>query len=107
MRLAPRTFRGSDRTRRRHCCVGRSQRAEDVVGLVSVRWLRFPRKVISVAARWYLRYGLSYRDGEELPAERGATIDHLTIYRWVQRATPEFIEAACRHTAPTLRSLSG
>jgi transposase-like protein len=49
---------------------------------------RFPREVISVAVRWYLRYGLSYRDVEELLAERGVTVDHVTIYRWVQRFTP-------------------
>jgi transposase-like protein len=60
---------------------------------------RFPREVIAVAVRWYLRYGLSYRDVEELLAERGVTVDHVTIYRWVQRFTREFIEAArlCRH----------
>ncbi len=48
--------------------------------------------------RWYLRYGLSYRDVEELLAERGVDVDHVTIYRWVQRFTPEFVEAArtCR-----------
>ena len=59
---------------------------------------RFPREVISVAVRWYLRYSLSYRDVEELLAERGVTVDHVTIYRWV-RSTPEFVEAAqtCRH----------
>ncbi len=55
---------------------------------------RFPREVISVAVRWYLRYGLSYRDVEELLAERGITVDHVTVYRWVQRFTAEFIEAA-------------
>jgi len=55
---------------------------------------RFPREVISIAVRWYLRYGLSYRDLDELLAERGITVDHVTIYRWVQRFTPEFIEAA-------------
>jgi len=55
---------------------------------------RFPRAVISLAVRWYLRYGLSYRDVEELLAERGIMVDHVTIYRWVQRFTPEFIEAA-------------
>ena len=60
---------------------------------------RFPREVISVAVRWYLRYGLSYRDVEELLAERGVTVDHVTVFRWVQRFTPEFVEAArtCRH----------
>jgi transposase, IS6 family len=60
---------------------------------------RFPPQVISLAVRWYLRYRLSYRDVEELLAERGVTVDHVTIYRWVQRFTQEFIEAArpCRH----------
>ena len=60
---------------------------------------RFSPDVISVAVRWYLRHGLSYRDVEELLAERGITVDHVTIYWWVQRFTPEFVEAAraCRH----------
>jgi transposase, IS6 family len=40
---------------------------------------RFPREVIAVAVRWYLRYGLSYRDVEELLAERGIAVDHVTI----------------------------
>ncbi len=41
-----------------------------------------------VAVRWYLRYGLSYRDVEELLAERSVEVDHVTVYRWVQRFTP-------------------
>jgi transposase, IS6 family len=49
--------------------------------------------VVTVAVRWYLRYGLSYRDVEELLAERGIEVDHVTIYRWVQTFTPEFIAA--------------
>ena len=59
---------------------------------------RFPPDVIMVAVRWYLRYGLS-RDVEELLAERGIEVDHVTIYRWVQRFTPLLIDAArpCRH----------
>jgi transposase, IS6 family len=55
---------------------------------------RFPREVIVLAVRWYLRYGLSYRDVEELLAERGVQVDHVTIYRWVQRFTPLLIDAA-------------
>jgi len=60
---------------------------------------RFPPAVISIAVRWYPQYGRSYRDVEELLVERGIAVDHLTIYRWVQRFTLEFIEAArpCRH----------
>jgi transposase, IS6 family len=55
---------------------------------------RFPREVICLAVRWYLRYGLSYRGVEELPAERGSTVDHGTIDRWARRLTPGFIDAA-------------
>jgi hypothetical protein len=55
---------------------------------------RFPPEVITVAVRWYLRYGLSYRDGEELLAERGIDVDHVTVYRWVQRFTPLLTDAA-------------
>ncbi len=44
--------------------------------------------------RWYLRYGLSYRDLAELLAERGIEVDHVTIYRWVQTFTPVFNDAA-------------
>jgi transposase-like protein len=53
-----------------------------------------------IAVRWYLRYGLSYRDVEELLAERGIEVDHVTIYRWVQRFIPLLIDAArpCRYS---------
>jgi transposase-like protein len=47
-----------------------------------------------VAVRWYLRYGLSYRDVEELLAERGIQVDHVTVYRWVHRFTPLLADAA-------------
>jgi transposase-like protein len=59
----------------------------------------FPPDVIVLAVRWYLRFALSYRDVEELLAERGVEVDHVTIYRWVQRFTPLLAEAArpCRH----------
>jgi IS6 family transposase len=52
---------------------------------------QFPREVIAVAVRWYLRYGL---DVEELLAERGIDVDHVTVYRWAQTFTSEFLEAA-------------
>ena len=61
---------------------------------------RFPPEIIVLAVRWYLRYGLSYRDVEELLGARGIEVDHVTIYRWVQRFTPLLADAAgpCRHT---------
>jgi transposase-like protein len=60
---------------------------------------RSPPDVIVLAVRWYLRYGLSYRDVEELLVERGVEVDHVTVYRWVLRFTPLLAEAArpCRH----------
>ena len=62
---------------------------------------RFPPEVILLAVRWYLRYGLSYRDLEELLAERGIEVDHVRLYRWAQRFAPLLIDAArrCRHLA--------
>jgi transposase-like protein len=60
--------------------------------------------VIVLAVRWYLRFGLSYRDVEELLVERGIEVDHVTVYRWVPRFTPLLAEAArpCRHTVGDL-----
>jgi transposase len=60
---------------------------------------RFPSDGIAVAVRWSLRFGLSYRDVEELPTERGIQVDHVTMYRWVLRFTPLLADAArpCRH----------
>ncbi|MBS0987013.1 IS6 family transposase, partial [Acetobacter thailandicus] len=49
----------------------------------------FHCEVIVWAVRWYCRYGISYRDLETMLAERGVSVDHSTIYRWVQRYAPE------------------
>ncbi len=67
---------------------------------VSFAGYRFPPDLILLAVRWHLRYRLSYRDVQELLAERGVDVDHVTIYRWVQRFTPLVIDAArpCRHS---------
>jgi transposase-like protein len=61
---------------------------------------RFPPEVIVIAVRWYLRYNLSYRHVEELLVERGVEVDHVTVFRWVQRFTPLLADAArfCRHS---------
>jgi hypothetical protein len=60
---------------------------------------RFPPEIIVLAVRWYLRFGLSYRDVEELLSERGIEVDHVTVFRRVQRFTPLLADAArpCRH----------
>jgi transposase-like protein len=62
---------------------------------------RFPAEVILLAVRWYLRFALSYRDLEEMLAERGIEVDHVTLNRCVQHFTPLLVDAArpCRHTS--------
>ena len=57
------------------------------MGIFSGR--HFPREIILWAVRWYCRYGLSYRDLEEMMTEHGVPVDHSTIYRWVQKYAPE------------------
>jgi hypothetical protein len=64
--------------------LGKVPSARSLSSVSSFAGYRFPPAVILVAVRWYLRYGLSYRDVEELLAERGVEVDHVTIYRWMQ-----------------------
>jgi transposase, IS6 family len=52
----------------------------------------FPPEVIVLSVRWYLRFALSYRDVEELLADRGVEVDHVTIDRWVLCFTPLLAE---------------
>src|SRR5687767_15922469 len=52
------------------------------------RGRHFEDVIILLCVRWYLRYSLTYRDLEEIMAERGRSVDHVTIWRWVQRYAP-------------------
>jgi transposase, IS6 family len=67
------------------------------------KWRHFEGQIILLCVRWYLRYCLSYRDLEEIMAERGLKVDHTTIYRWVQRYAPE-LEKRCK---PHLKQTNG
>jgi transposase-like protein len=64
--------------------------------LKDLEWLfngrHFDREVIVLCVRWYLRYKLSLRDLVEMMAERGLSLAHTTILRWVKRYTPEFVK---------------
>jgi transposase, IS6 family len=53
------------------------------------RGRHFEDIIIVLCVRWYLRYSLSYRDLEEMMLERGLSVDHTTVWRWVQRYAPE------------------
>jgi len=62
----------------------------------------FPDDIISLALRWYLRYSLSYRDLKEILAERGVSVDHSTIWRWVDRFAPELERRLRPHLQPRI-----
>ena len=60
------------------------------------RGRHFRDEVIVLCVRWYLRYRLSYRNLEEMMAERGLAVDHSTIARWVLRYAPVLNERVRR-----------
>jgi putative transposase len=63
--------------------------------MLSFKWRHFKKDIILMAVRWYVAYSLSYRDIEELMAERGVEVDHSTLNRWVVKYAPE-LEAEFR-----------
>ena len=63
--------------------------------MIDFKGHRFEKDIILLCVRWYLAYPLSYRNLEEMMAERGVEVDHSNIYRWVQKFTPQ-LEAAFR-----------
>src|SRR5580704_15523756 len=78
--------------------------ASSVCGLF--KWRQFEPEVILMAVGWYLRFSLSYRDVEELLAERGLSVDHVTVWRWVQRYAPE-LDRRLRKRLKTTNLASG
>ena len=68
------------------------------------KWRHFAPEIILCAVRWYLRYSLSYREVQELLEERNLTLDHTTIWRWVQCYAPELEQRTRPHLKPTNKS---
>lgn len=62
-----------------------------------VKRLRYPVNIIAQCVRWYLAYSLSLRNLEEIMAERGITVDHSTLHRWIIRLVPLLDRAFRRH----------
>src|SRR3546814_18119070 len=73
--------------------------------MTDFKWRHFQGDVILWAVRWYCRSPISYRDLEELLAERGISVDHTTIYRWVQRSEARRAGKACVSTCRSRWSL--
>ncbi|MCY1126485.1 IS6 family transposase [Frigidibacter sp. RF13] len=72
--------------------------------MISFKGARFPKDVILFAVFFYVRYTVSYRDLEEILAERGARVDHATLNRWVAKYSPLIASTARRRKAPADRS---
>ena len=68
---------------------------------VLFKWKHFQPEIILLNVRWYCRYAMSYRDLEEMMAERGLSVDHSTINRWVLQYGPELDQRCRRHLRPT------
>src|ERR1700734_859959 len=64
----------------------------------------FDQEIIVLCVRWYLRYKLSFRDLTEMMAERGLSLAHTTIMRWIQCYVPEFEKRWNRFARPAGRS---
>ena len=71
---------------------------------ISFKGAHFPKDVILFAAFFYVRYGVSYRDLEEILAERGVTVDHATLNRWVTKYAGQVADEARRRKRPLDRS---
>ncbi|CAM4246463.1 IS6 family transposase [Bacillus paramycoides] len=68
---------------------------------VDIKWKHYEPEIILLAVRWYLRYSLSYRDLVEMMEERGLSISHTTIMRWVHRYGSELNKRVRRHLKKT------
>ncbi len=63
--------------------------------MINFKGHRFEKSFILICVRWYLAYSLSYRNIQEMMAERGISVDHTNIYRWIQKFAPK-LEAVFR-----------
>ncbi len=72
--------------------------------MISFSGCHFPKEAILYAVFFYVRYGVSYRDLEEIMAERGVDVDHTTLNRWVIKYAPLIATEAQRRKSGTSTS---
>ncbi len=65
------------------------------------KWKHFESEIILLCVRWYLKYPLSYRMLVEMMTERGLTITHTTVMRWVHQYSPIINEKVRKHLKQT------
>ena len=73
-------------------------------GVIDFKGVHYPKSVILHAVFFYVRYAVSYRDLEEILAERGVTVDHATLNRWVVKFAPLIADRAQARKRTTARS---
>jgi putative transposase len=72
--------------------------------MVSFKGAHFVKDIILTCVRWYVAYPLSYRQVEELMQERGVSVDHATINRWVLKYSSQLEEVFHRRKRLVWRS---
>tara|TARA_B100000614_G_C14511343_1_gene478710 strand:+ start:679 stop:1362 length:684 start_codon:yes stop_codon:yes gene_type:complete len=72
--------------------------------MISFKGSHYPKDVILYAVFFYVRYAVSYRDLEEIMAERGVSVDHATLARWVVKFSPLIAGEAHRRKSTTSSS---
>jgi putative transposase len=72
--------------------------------MISFKGRQFVKPVILMSVRWYIAYSLSYRNIEELMLERGVTVDHSTLNRWVIKYSPELLSEFKKKKKPVCLS---
>lgn len=69
--------------------------------MISFKGAQYPNSVILYAVYFYVRFPVSYRDLEEIMAERGVNLDHATLNRWIEKYADAIAEEAHRRKSPT------
>jgi len=72
--------------------------------MINFKGSQFEQEIILWGVRWYVAYPISYRQLEEMMGERGVTVDHSTLNRWVIKYAPEFEKVFRRRQRPVGRS---
>ena len=62
--------------------------------MINLKGMHYPKHIILFAVFFYVRYGVSYRDLENIMQERGVNVDHATLNRWVVKYSPVIVKFA-------------
>jgi putative transposase len=71
--------------------------------MIDFKGSHFEKEIILWGVRWYVAYPISYRQLEEMMQERGVSVDHATLNRWVIKYAPEVEKQFRRHQRPVGR----